>query len=69
MLHVSADTDKVMASRISIAGENSNDITQFPRFMNNHEVKVYADKAYYSKEYSIFSLNLGNRNGSMSMNM
>jgi len=53
-LHVSADTDRIMASHISITGEKSHDATQFPRLITGHEQKVYADKAYDSKR--IFNL-------------
>ena len=53
-LHVSADTDRIMATRISITGEKSHDATQFPRLITGHEQKVYADKAYDSRE--IFNL-------------
>ena len=59
-LHVSADTEKIMASRISITREHSHDATQFPRLITGHEQKVYADKACDSR--SIF--NLMRNNGS-----
>ncbi len=51
---MSADTDRIMATRISITGEKSHDATQFPRLITGHEQKVYADKAYDSRE--IFNL-------------
>jgi transposase len=56
-LHVSADTEKIMASRMSLTAEHSHDPTQFYRLITGHEVKVFADKAYDSRK--IFNL-LGN---------
>lgn len=53
-LHVSADTDRIMASHISITKEHSHDATQFNRLIAGHEKKVYADKAYDSR--NIFNL-------------
>ena len=53
-LHVSADTDRIMASHISITSEKSHDATQFPGLITGHEQKVYADKAYDSRK--IFNL-------------
>src|SRR5579875_318285 len=49
-LHVSADTDKIMASRISITSEKSHDATQFHNLISGHEKRVYADKAYDSRK-------------------
>ena len=43
---MSADTDRIMASRISITSEKSNDATQFHNLISSHEKRVYADKAY-----------------------
>ncbi len=53
-LHVSADTERIMAFRISITKKHSHDATQFPGLITGHEQKVYADKAYDSR--SIFNL-------------
>ena len=53
-LHVSADTEKIMASRMSLTAEHSHDPTQFYRLITGHEVKVFADKAYDSRK--IFNL-------------
>ena len=53
-LHVSADTDRIMASRISITKEHSHDATQFHNLISGHEKRVYADKAYDSR--NIFNL-------------
>ena len=53
-LHVSADTERIMASLISLTTENSHDATQFSKLITGHEQKVYADKAYDSR--SIFNL-------------
>ncbi len=53
-LHVSADTEKIMASRMSLTAEHSHDATQFCRLITGHEVKVFADKAYDSRK--IFNL-------------
>ena len=53
-LHVSADTERILASCISITKEHSHDATQFNRLITGHEVKVFADKAYDSRK--IFNL-------------
>ena len=53
-LHVSADTERVMASSISLMAEHSHNATQFPRLITGHEQKVYADKAYDSTSISIY---------------
>ena len=53
-LHVSADTERIMASRISLSPENSHDATQFSKLITGHEDRVYADKAYDSRK--IFNL-------------
>ena len=53
-LHVSADTDRIMASRISLTAEHSHDATQFHNLIYGHEKRVYADKAYDSRK--IFNL-------------
>ena len=53
-LNVPADTEKIMAFRISITGGHSHDATQFPGLITGYEQKVYADKAYDSR--SIFYL-------------
>jgi hypothetical protein len=50
-LRVSADTEKIMASRISITRENSHDATQFGKLITRSEQKVFADKAYDSCTY------------------
>ena len=44
-LHVPADTQKIMASRISITRENSHDATQFTKLITGHEQRVFADRA------------------------
>ena len=51
---MSADTDRIMASRISITKEHSHDATQFHNLISGHERRVYADKAYDSR--NIFNL-------------
>lgn len=49
-LHVSADTERIMASRISITMEHSHDATQFTKLITGHEQRVFADKAYDSRK-------------------
>ncbi|QRF76199.1 Transposase DDE domain protein [Thermoplasmatales archaeon] len=49
-LHVSADTERIMASRISITMEHSHDATQFTRLITGSEQRVFADKAYDSRK-------------------
>lgn len=61
-LHVSADTERIMASRISITSDNRHDATQFNRLITGHEERVYADKAYNSRERERIG-------GKISMNM
>ena len=53
-LHVSADTERIMASRISLTAEHSHDATQFGKLITGSEQRVFADKAYDSR--SIFNL-------------
>ena len=53
-LHVSADTEKIMASRMSLTAEHSHDATRFSRLIMGNEVRVFADKAYDSRK--IFNL-------------
>ena len=53
-LHVSADTERIMASRISLTAEHSHDATQFGKLITGSEHRIFADKAYDSK--SIFNL-------------
>ena len=51
---MSADTDRIMASRISITKEHSHDATQFHNLISGQEKRVYAYKAYDSR--NIFNL-------------
>ena len=51
---MSSDTERIMASRISITSEKSHDATQFHNLISGHEKRVYADKAYDSR--NIFNL-------------
>lgn len=44
-LHVSADTERIMASRISLTTESSHDATQISKLITGAERRVYADKA------------------------
>jgi transposase len=53
-LHVSIDTERIIASRISLSKEHSHDATQFSKLITGYERKVFADKAYDSK--NIFNL-------------
>ena len=53
-LHVSADTERFMASRISLTAEHSHDATQFGKLITGSEHRVFADKAYDSRK--IFNL-------------
>ena len=56
-LHVSADTERIMVSRISLTAEHSHDATQFNNLISRQEKRGYADKAYDSRK--IYNL-LGN---------
>jgi|GEM_PF-3638156 len=47
-LYVSADTEKIMASRISITSKKSHDVAQFSKLVMGNEVRVFAGKAYDS---------------------
>ena len=53
-MHVSSDTERIMASRISITSEKSHDAPQFHNLISGHEKRVYAYKAYDSRK--IFNL-------------
>jgi len=47
-LHVSADADRIMASRTSITTEKIHDASQFSNLITGSERRVFADKAYDS---------------------
>ena len=51
---MSADTDRIMASHISLTAEHSHDATQLNRLITGHEKRVYAVKVYDSR--NIFNL-------------
>ena len=58
-LHVSVDTERFMASRISLTAEHSPDATQFGKLITGSEHRVFADKEYDSRKIFYLLRNSG----------
>ena len=53
-LHVSTDTDRIMASKMLISTERCHDASQFNNLISGQENRVFADNEYDSR--NIFNL-------------